>query len=747
MNAPRCLLSPAQALPEALSADLDAWVAHGWLRELDRSFALFIAHHGHTRGAVSAPGDPPSPAPAPAPASPLLALAAALASHQLGRGHACLDLAAVLSDPQGTLALPPERQESRPAEPDAALAPPRPPATLLAGVDLKSWLAALDCPGRVGAGPGNTPLVLIGERLYLRRYWQYEQTVGQAIRGRLTDDGADRPFGPDEQALLQASLDVLFPRGHAVSPGTDWQKVACALAARSRFSIITGGPGTGKTTTVVRLLAVLQHLALSSGTRERLRIRMAAPTGKAAARLNESIAGALRRLPLEGLSDAEALRAAIPTEVTTVHRLLGSRPDTRRFRYGKDNPLPVDVLVIDEASMVDLEMMACVLEALPPQAQLVLLGDKDQLASVEAGAVLGDLCGRADAGHYTEGTRAWVRQVAGESIDDSLIDEGGRPLDQVIVKLRHSHRFGADSGIGRFASLVNAGQADDLPELRREELPDLAWLDATRDREALERLALDGACEAFAASGQGRVDQGQPVAPPVGHRHYLSTMQTSRPAAHDARTAWDAWARRVLAAYGQFQILCAVRQGPYGVDRMNERIARWLHGEGLIDGSQGWYEGRPVMVTRNDYALGLMNGDIGIALAVPSNPTQGDEAGSGRPAEAGKAAEGSSPTLLRVAFPAGEAGAGVRWVLPSRLQAHETVFAMTVHKSQGSEFTHAALVLPEQMSRVLTRELVYTGITRARHWFTVFSADTRQAILEQSVGRRVRRVGGLMGDS
>ncbi|WP_310630755.1 AAA family ATPase, partial [Paraburkholderia sp.] len=384
--APRANASESAA---QMLATLDRWVERGWLRTLDGAFARFLLDE-----------TPDAP--------PLLLLAAALASHQLGRGHVCLDLQATLDDPAFALSLPPDGPQTPTAE------PPQPPAEVLAGVTLERWRAALDAPELVGHWhdgtqddtqsdtqndtqndmQNSTPLVLAGNRFYLRRYWQYEQDVRAGIEARLAR-------GPRLEAALpaaaaRAALDALFVSRPAQAKGADWQKLACALAARSAFSIITGGPGTGKTTTVVRLLALLQTLALDrEGTGGRpLRIRLAAPTGKAAARLNESIAGAVERLPFDALAqrvDAVALRSAIPTVVTTLHRVLGTRPGSRRFRHDAGNPLPVDVLVIDEASMVDLEMMAAVLDALPSNARLILLGDKDQLASVEAGAVLGEL--------------------------------------------------------------------------------------------------------------------------------------------------------------------------------------------------------------------------------------------------------------------------------------------------------------------------------------------------------------------
>ncbi len=665
---------------------IDRWARHAWLREIDAAFAAFLV-----REAPDAP--------------PLAILAAALASYQLGHGHACLDLEQTLRDPGRALSLPP------PGDNDLAGEEPLPlPADVLMGLTANDWRRVLQAhPALVGNAVGDTPLVCVGTRVYLRRYWSYEQDVRAGIDARL---GSTRPLS---DKTLRTTLERLFPRDPAV-PGPDWQKMACALAARSAFAIVTGGPGTGKTTTVVRLLALLQALSLAQPEARALRIRLAAPTGKAAARLSQSIAGAVTRLALDGLPDAEAVRAAIPCEVSTLHRLLGSRPDTRHFRHHAGNPLPVDVLVVDEASMVDLEMMAALLDALPPAARLVLLGDKDQLASVEAGSVLGELCRRAEGGHYTPGIAAWLADVAGELVAPHLLDPDGTALDQAVAMLRHSHRFGADSGIGRLASAVNAGRVDEVYRVLARGHAELARLSlGERQDAALRRLAIDG------ADGPPRTSaQAQPL---VGYRHYLHVLRDGRPAAGAAQSEIDAWAGAVLHAHGQFQLLCALRRGPWGVEGLNQRIATWLCEEGLLAAAHGWYAGRPVLVTRNDYGLGLMNGDIGITLELP-----GDRGGSS----------------LRVAFTA-EDGTGIRWVQPSRLQAVETVYAMTVHKSQGSEFTHAALVLPDRASPVLTRELIYTGITRAKSWFSLVEAGEAR-VLEQAVRRRVLRFGGLMAD-
>ncbi|MFO7909263.1 MAG: exodeoxyribonuclease V subunit alpha, partial [Halomonas sp.] len=561
-----------------------------------------------------------------------------------------------------------------------------------------------------------------------------------------TTANAHAPDNEHPKALLPEALNILFEPGIALN----WQKTACALATRSRFGIITGGPGTGKTTTVVRLLALLQTLKLAQAPDQPLRIRLAAPTGKAAARLNESIAGQVNRLPIDALAElpskhslaAKPAEIPIPTEVTTLHRFLGARPDTRHFRHSAANPLALDVLVIDEASMVDIEMMAAVLNALPANAQCVLLGDKDQLASVEAGSVLGDLCRRADAAHYTPATAHWLESATGQPLPDAYIDANGQPLDQAITMLRVSHRFDQHSGIGQLAQAINQPrrtQSDRdkqqaVQAVLRHGYTDLHHLTLTTDS-ALDKLVIDGSPTGFINSGKGRTDhQGKPIAPPTGYRHYLEVLQRQRPHGESFEAnppAFNAWAAQVLNAYSHFQLLCALRKGPWGVEGLNLRIANTLRGEKLLSGSdytleKGWYEGRPVLVTQNDYGLKLMNGDIGITLAVPD-----PRSSSGTPGK----------PLLRVAFPTGDPDTPIRWVLPSRLHAVETVFAMTVHKSQGSEFHHTALLLPPTLNPILTRELVYTGITRARDWLSV--VETKPGVLDEAVTREVIRVSGM----
>ena len=661
---------------------LQQWVARGWLRELDLAFVRFL--HEEVPDTHTA-----------------VLLAATLVSHQLGRGHVCLDLRSTLSQPTETLAIPPEHR------PAAELPQLTQPEVLLAGWTLDAWRKLLQHTELVDDGSGQAPLVLRGHRLYLRRYWSYEREVEHAIEDRMSRSDTLAAFWPTD--VVQATLNSLFP-ADADRP-LDWQKMACAVAARGAFSVITGGPGTGKTTTVVRLLALLQHLSLTQAPHRPLVIRLAAPTGKAASRLKQSIRHALRQLPVTGTDEA-AVHEHIPSEVATLHRLLGTRPDSRVFRHHARHPLALDVLVIDEASMVDLDMMAATLQALPSQARLILLGDKDQLASVEAGSVLGELCHRAHTGHYQPAVVNWLQTMTGQTVPENLQDPHGQPLDQHIVMLRHSHRFQQDSGIGQLAAAVNAGDVRRIQQVLSEGHADLI----EHVLPTVDDPRLDGVILGPLEDPHG----------PQGLAHYLHLIRTQRPGLQAAPSDWNDWAMRVLKAHGRFQLLCALRHGPCGVSGLNQRIETLLKRHHLIEPTGSWYAGRPVIVTHNDYSLGLMNGDIGITLPVAQRDRE----------------SGELQWTLRVAFPTHDDNAPIRWVLPSRLTSVDTVYALTVHRSQGSEFEHCALLLPPERTSLLTRELIYTGITRGKSWFTVIGIG-HPRLLQEAARHRVLRSGGL----
>jgi exodeoxyribonuclease V alpha subunit len=615
----------------------------GELRRLSGTFARFIASLGS--------------------ASPALMVACVALSELEGRGHSCLMLAELAADPATLLGWSGEQWEAL-----AAAAGPLPK-------NVKLWsaqLTAADQVWQVGDLDFDQPLVLDGERLYLRRYWRDETLVAAAIRARALDARTvDAP-------QVRKWLDILFASDRRAE-APDWQKLACAIALRGSVAIITGGPGTGKTYTVARLLALLFAMANDAGHQ---RIALAAPTGKAAARLKQSIDKALTEL-------ADKVGGALPLrELTarmgaarTLHSLLGARPDTRAFAHHKGNPLDVDVLIVDEASMVHLEMMAALLDALPPGATLILLGDKDQLASVEAGAVLGDLCHDAQAGGYSPDTLAYALAAAGETIPAEFAGSAGA-LAQQTVMLRHSRRFGGP--IGQLALAVNGGDVARAEQVLRGGDSAVNWIEHAHQHHVLQ-LAGDG------------------------YAPYLSLI-----AGFDGR-GHEAWVRAVLQSFEAFRILCAVRDGEWGVTGLNAAIEQKLESARLIRGRGEWYVGRPVMVTRNDYGTGVFNGDIGLTLNDPARP-------------------GS----LRVYFLEGDK---VRSVLSTRLRHVETAFAMTVHKSQGSEFRHTVLVLPKERGSMIARELIYTGITRASSVFTLVSAGSGG--LGEAIVRKTRRASGL----
>ncbi len=564
---------------------------------------------------------------------PLVWLAAAMASQATGEGHVCLDL------------------EARAGEPFAVDG--QPPLTLPA---LETFRERLESSPVVGRPGDFRPLILVDDgRLYLQRYWTYEQDLARALRDR----AAAVPEGLDE-ARLKAGLARLF--AHNDDQETDWQRVAAAVALLGRFAVISGGPGTGKTSTVVRLLALI--LEQSGGYPPR--IALAAPTGKAAARMQESIRNALEGLPVD-----EDVREAMPDEARTLHRLLGVRPHSLQFRHHRDNPLPVDVLIVDEASMVDISMMARLVDALPPEARLILLGDRDQLASVEAGAVLSELGQGGE--RFSDPMTAALSAVTGMAVPA----EPGEGIDDCVVQLQHSYRFGADSGIGRLARAINAGDGEAAWGALTGEADDVRWMDSH-----------GSPCAAVAEAAVN------------GYRPCLEAMRDGAPA------------EAVLAAFEQYRVLTALRRGGAGVEALNGCIETALARAGLIRPRGRDYPGRPVMILHNDPVTRLYNGDVGLMLP--------DEEG-----------------VLWACFPSTE---GVRRLHPAQLSAHESVFAMTVHKSQGSEFDAVLFVLPPENTPLLARELLYTGVTRARKEAVLLG---ERGALEAGCRRRVRREGGL----
>lgn len=536
-------------------------------------------------------------------------LAVALAVRAPRFGHVFADLATVLS----TITVEPESGVDVAALPWPALEP---------------WLAAVAASPLVAVGDAaadRLPLRLVGSALYLDRFWQQERALAVDLRA------LHAPAVSVDDGVLADGLDRLFT--------DDAQRRAGETALRRRLSVIAGGPGTGKTTTVARIVALLLEQGVSL-------VALAAPTGKAAARLEEALHEAAGSMDVS----AETRSALQGLSASTLHRLLGWRPGSRsRFRHGRENRLPHDVVIVDETSMVSLSMMAALAEAVRPGARLVLVGDPGQLTSVEAGAVLGDIV-----------------------VSDALADG--------VVVLEKVHRY--EAGIAELATAISAGDADTVLDLLLAELEDVVWLDVDAATAHVEELAEVRDVAVAAASGV-----------------------VSSASAGDASGA--------LRALESFRLLCAHRRGPHGAQTWMRVLEGWLaEGVAGFDPGAEWYVGRPLLVTENDYGLKLYNGDTGVVIDVGDDRVQAAFERGGEP----------------VTFS------------PTRLGAVDTVYAMTIHKSQGSQFGTVAVVLPDADSAMLTRELLYTAVTRARERVVIVGDE---AAVRAAVGRSTGRASGL----
>jgi exodeoxyribonuclease V alpha subunit len=651
----------------------------------------------------------------------------ALLSRELGRGHSCIRLLnrdQTLNKTLLTFGV--NREEFLEID------------TLVQSVD---WLSVLEHSEVVGNAGEEKPLIFDGERLYFHRYWHYEVSLtkqlthfgspmalsaadidnlssvldrlfyrqypflyervsqltsesGSIERQQLVCDVLDvvNQEGIDWERvgaiLAQAKspldleqLDELIPTSHCLN----WQKVAAAVALCRRFTVISGGPGTGKTTTVAKLLAAVV-LQQNRGY-QAPNICLVAPTGKAAARLTESIGNAIGQLPIDPTT-----KALIPIKASTLHRLLGSIPHSSQFRHHSGNKLHLDILVVDEASMVDLPMMCKLFDALPSHARVILLGDKDQLASVEAGAVLGDICSFLSLGYSAEQSTL-LSQLTGFSLDSTKAAQRIPQLCDSLCMLRKSYRFDHRSGIGLLANAVNQGDVELVESLCRRGFDDIAIIPLTGEgfSSLLKVVKREYQC----------------------YLDLAAQLKTK----HGDVSNTKAWVKPILDAFNQCRLLCAVREGEFGVLGLNQRIERLLNNHKLISMNEElWYIGRPIMILQNDYNLGLFNGDIGICLPDIS----------------------SGENRLKVYFELPDGT--VKGILPSRIPQHELAYAMTIHKSQGSEFHTTLMILPMDFSPVLTRELIYTGITRAKKQLNLY-ADNR--ILRRAIGVKTERISGL----
>ncbi|MEZ8721130.1 exodeoxyribonuclease V subunit alpha [Vibrio pomeroyi] len=709
-------VKPVSLIPEQLMDVLKFLADKGSIRQLDYQFARFIAQQSTSH-------------------SQEIGFLAGVVSHELGKGHICTQLIqAQTADLAQLLGLYGETALQLNQK--------------LLGID---WVTVLQSSNLVGTTNDCVkPLMFDGQRVYLQRYWNYEvvlantlnrlskpvefnveqkkaltetlnqlfarsyhflfnalakaeanQQTSQVLRQQLVCDHLDivdeqsLNWGAIDQAIVQAKqvidldvLDSLVP----LSVCLNWQKVAAAVALSRRFAVISGGPGTGKTTTVTKLLSAMVEQSLSQGKTPT--IKLVAPTGKAAARLTESIGKAIEQLPLE-----PEVKDNIPTESSTLHRLLGAIPNRAEFRHNRRNPLHLDILVVDEASMVDLSMMYKLVDALPEHARLILLGDKDQLASVEAGAVLGDICSFNSTGYSTAQGNLIAEMTGFDAIAKPRQAKAGSANPPAIADslcmLQKSYRFDARSGIGQLAKAINNGSANQVDQVFAKGFKDIENHPLSSDS---YNLMLRTLVNEYGA--------------------YLNRMNVPL----EELETQEARAKSVLDLFSQCRLLCSIREGDFGVKGLNHRIERALAARRLVNphNDELWYHGRPVMVTRNDHGLGLYNGDIGICM-LESDSSQPDSA-----------------PRLKVYFELPDGS--VKAVLPSRVPDHETAYAMTIHKSQGSEFDLTLMILPPDFSPILTRELIYTGITRAKKRLMMFS-DTN--VLKRGIKVKTERVSGL----
>ena len=583
-----------------------------------------------------------------------VSLAAALVSRKTGEGNICIDLAEYAE--KSLHANSTEMYDSPFSYPP-----------------LPEWSECLLKSGVVAQGDGNTPLVLDRQnRLYLRRYWEYENSIIRFILERSNPIMNTLDF-----SRLAQDLEHLFPPSS--SGQTDWQKIAALTAATHSFCVISGGPGTGKTTTVAKILAILLR---QSEKPENVRILLGAPTGKAASRLQGALvsAGLLQGMPA-------------PPQAVTLHRMLGTRPNSPYFLHNASNHLAGDIIVIDEASMVDLPLMAKLMHAVPHSARLLLLGDRHQLASVQPGSVLGDICHSAKMKKFSDSFSRLTYELTGHSLTPVLKHNAGKKksiLQDSFIELDRNYRFSPESSIASLAAAVKEGYADAaLDILLSGNNNEVAWSELPPVPEIISRL------------------MGWP-----GFEYYALLQHSSDPA-----VCFDVLDR--------FRILCSMRIGPYGMEQINTILAREIDRlcreklsrsySAVSRQSQSFFAGQPLMVTRNDYNLQIFNGDVGVVLP-----------------------DRLQHNVLRVFFKkySGE----IHHIAPAMLPEHETVFAMTVHKSQGSEFDTVLLILPEQDFPVLTRELLYTAITRARHKVEIWG---KKEIFRSAIQRQIKRTSGL----
>lgn len=604
----------------------------------------------------------------------LAVLLSALLTTAVSEGNSCLDLTQLPAENPFRLPAKYQALSAQLVEKIGQLPPTQWQSQLV------GHIAVSDSPDNIA------PILLQQNKAYLYRYWQSEHQIATILYKM----AAQPPSSDDD---LNASILTSFfpePEHHI-----NWQKIAVATALKQPFSVISGGPGTGKTRTVAILLAALQLKQLTQDLPP-LKIALVAPTGKAAARLKESISASLTTLNLpENLP--KNLKNTIPIQALTIHRLLGIRPDSDKPTYHAQNPLHIDLLVVDEASMIDLFLMEKLLNAIKPHTRLILLGDKDQLASVEAGNIMAELGNFLHYG-YSQGHSEYLARTTGHQIPSI---QNVPPICDSLCHLRHSYRFDEHSGIGRLAAEINAQQGQS------------AWQQFSQPQYQDLTLILYPPIQAFKTKTDWTKQCVQLVVEKAVelYRHYLNLVQQRQQSPTSVAIA------DIFSAFQQIRFLSALRVGELGVEQLNQSIAEALHRARLVSfrHSRENYLGKPILITENVPQLQVFSGDIGLVL--------NDEAGK-----------------LRIYFDT-EIDGNPHHISATRLPNHEPAYVLTVHKSQGSEFAHTLLIMPLHNSPVLSKELLYTAVTRAKQHFTLFSDEK---IWKQAVSQQNQRQSGLM---
>ncbi|MDZ7715027.1 MAG: exodeoxyribonuclease V subunit alpha [Balneolaceae bacterium] len=527
----------------------------------------------------------------------------------------------------------------------------------------KELLKALRKSPVVGKPGDFKPLILEDDkRLYLHKLWKYERMLADHIltKSRDKQQDIDLPW-------VNEKLDQLFQGGKSDIDTLDWQKVAAVLALLNNFTVISGGPGTGKTTTVIRILALLIEQAMEKN--KEISVALAAPTGKAASRLKASLSGIKSSLLL-----TEEVKQNIPDEAVTIHQLLGARRHSSKYKYHADNPLPLDVLIIDEASMIDQVLMSKLMDALLEDTKLILLGDKDQLSSVEAGSVLGNIC-NLNSNSISESYKTLLETISLQ-IPDKNIETTPKPLTDNIILLQKNYRFDEQGGIAMLSDHIKNGRGEEAVSVLQDSSIKDASIEPVEEWESfkkeLQKLA----------------------------NNYLEDISNCT----DATDYFE--------AYNEQGLLTAHRKGFLGVEFLNEQVELYIKQKKGISVYQKWYEGRPVIINKNDYNLGLYNGDIGICTSDPQGTWQ--------------------IMFLK--------DGGTVYIAPSRLPDFDIAYALTIHKSQGSEFGKVALIVPDEHSKLLSRELLYTGISRARKAINIYGSSK---VFKKGIQREIHRSSGL----